>query len=80
MTDMTDMIDIFVYEHVRTPRGQGRPEDALHAITPIQVAAQVLQALRERSSLDPRQLEDVGLGAVMAVGEQGAVIARHRLV
>ncbi|MGJ7541689.1 acetyl-CoA C-acetyltransferase [Variovorax sp. LT1R16] len=74
------MTDVFLYDHVRTPRGKGRPDGALHPITPVQLAAQVLQALRERNSLDPSQIEDVGLGVVMPVGEQGADIARFALL
>lgn len=72
--------DVFIYDHVRTPRGKGRPDGGLHAITPIQLATQVLQALRERNALDPAQIEDVGLGVVMPVGEQGADIARAALL
>lgn len=72
--------DVFLYDHVRTPRGKGRPEGALHSSTPIQLAAQVLQALRERNRLDPTQIEDVGLGVVMPVGEQGADITRAALL
>jgi len=72
--------DVFIYDHVRTPRGKGRPDGALHTITPIQLATQVLQALRDRHALDPAQIEDVGLGVVMPVGEQGADIARAALL
>ncbi|BEP58476.1 acetyl-CoA C-acetyltransferase [Variovorax sp. V118] len=75
---MTD--DVFIYDHVRTPRGKGRADGALHPITPVQLATQVLQALRERHALDPAQIEDVGLGVVMPVGEQGADIARVALL
>ena len=74
------MTDVFIYDHVRTPRGKGRPDGALHPVTPVQLAAQVLQALRERNALDPAQIEDVGLGVVMPVGEQGADITRVALL
>jgi acetyl-CoA C-acetyltransferase len=74
------MIDVFLYDHVRTPRGKGRSDGALHTITPVKLAAQVLQALRERNRLDPSQIEDVGLGVVMPVGEQGADITRSALL
>ena len=70
------MSDAFVYDHVRTPRGRGRPDGALHAVTPIQLATQTLAALRERSELDTRELDDVVLGCVTPIGEQGANIAR----
>jgi acetyl-CoA C-acetyltransferase len=70
------MADAFIYDHVRTPRGRGKPDGALHSITPIQLAAQTLQSVRERNALDTRLLDDVVLGCVSPVGEQGADIAR----
>ncbi|MYM86762.1 acetyl-CoA C-acetyltransferase [Rugamonas sp. FT82W] len=70
------MSDAFIYDHVRTPRGRGRPDGALHEITPIQLAAQVLSAVRDRQGLDGSQFDDVILGCVSPVGEQGADIAR----
>jgi acetyl-CoA C-acetyltransferase len=74
------MTDVYLYDHVRTPRGRGRPDGALHSITPVQLATQVFRALRERNALDPEQIEDVGLGVVMPVGEQGADITRAALL
>jgi len=68
--------DVFVYDHLRTPRGRGRSDGALHAVTPIQLATQTLVALRERSELDTSELDDVVLGCVTPIGEQGANIAR----
>lgn len=70
------MTEAFVYDHVRSPRGRGRPDGALHEITPIQLAAQVLAALRDRSSLDTSLVDDVVLGCVGPIGEQGGNIAR----
>jgi acetyl-CoA C-acetyltransferase len=70
------MADAYIYDHVRTPRGRGKPDGGLHSITPIQLAAQTLQAVRERNALDTRLLDDVVLGCVSPVGEQGADIAR----
>ena len=70
------MADAFIYDHVRTPRGRGKPDGALHATTPIQLAAQTLGALRERSALDTALIDDVVLGCVSPVGEQGGNIAR----
>lgn len=70
------MADAFIYDHVRTPRGRGKSSGGLHAITPIQLATQVLEALRDRNNLDTTVLDDVVLGCVAPVGEQGANIAR----
>jgi len=65
-----------IFDTVRTPRGKGRADGALHEITPIRLAGQVLEALRERNRLDTTLVEDVILGCVVPVGEQGANIAR----
>jgi acetyl-CoA C-acetyltransferase len=70
------MADAYIYDHVRTPRGRGKPDGSLHSITPIQLAAQTLQAVRDRNGLDTRLLDDVVLGCVSPIGEQGADIAR----
>jgi len=70
------MTDVFIYDHVRTPRGKGRADGALAEITPVQLAAQMLQAVRDRNQLDNRLIEDVLLGCVVPVGEQGGNIAR----
>ncbi|HQR02796.1 MAG: acetyl-CoA C-acetyltransferase [Proteobacteria bacterium] len=70
------MTDVFIYDHVRTPRGKGKPDGGLAEITPMQLAAQMLQALRDRNRLDTRLVEDVFLGCVSPVGEQGGNIAR----
>jgi len=70
------MTDAFILDAVRSPRGRGRPDGSLHSITPIQLVAQTLGALRDRTSLDTSQVDDVILGCVTPVGEQGADIAR----
>ena len=70
------MSDAYLYDHVRTPRGKGRPDGALHEVTALQLAAQTLQALAQRSELNTALVDDVILSCVMAAGEQGANIAR----
>ncbi|HXZ68721.1 MAG TPA: acetyl-CoA C-acetyltransferase, partial [Alphaproteobacteria bacterium] len=70
------MPEAFIYDHVRSPRGRGRPNGALHEVTSLELATQVLKNIRERSDLDTTKVEDVILGCVMPVGEQGADIAR----
>ncbi|PPA03616.1 acetyl-CoA C-acyltransferase, partial [Pseudomonas sp. MWU12-2312b] len=74
------MNDVFVYDHVRTPRGKGRVDGALHTVTPVKLAATVLKALKERNGIIPEDIEDVGFGVVMPVGEQGADITRSALL
>ncbi len=70
------MTDAYIYDTVRTPRGRGRSGGSLNEITPIQLATQVLESLRDRNNLDTSLVEDVILGCVTPVGEQGGDIAR----
>ncbi len=70
------MADAFIFDHIRTPRGRGKPSGALHEVTPIELVTQVLRALRDRNELDTSRVDDVIMGCVSAVGEQGADIAR----
>jgi acetyl-CoA C-acetyltransferase len=70
------MADAFIYDHVRTPRGRGRPDGALHEVSSVQLAAQVLQALARRTGMDTSLVDDVILGCAQPVGEQGGNIAR----
>ncbi len=70
------MTEAFIFDAVRTPRGRGKPDGSLHEITPMQLAVQVLNGLRERNDLDTAEVDDVVLGCVAPVGEQGANIAR----
>ncbi len=70
------MADAYIFDAVRTPRGKGKKDGSLHEITALSLASQVLQALRDRNDLDTSQVDDVILGCVSPVGEQGADIAR----
>jgi acetyl-CoA C-acetyltransferase len=70
------MTEAYIYDHVRSPRGRGKPDGSLHSITPINLASQVLAAVRDRNGLDTKLVDDVILGCVAPVGEQGADIAR----
>jgi acetyl-CoA C-acetyltransferase len=75
-TEKPFMTDAFIYDHVRTPRGRGKADGALHEVTSLNLAAQTLGAIRERNKLDPAQVDDVVLGCVDPVGEAGGDIAR----
>ena len=70
------MPDAFIYDHVRTPRGRGKPDGALHQVSSVALAAGALSALKERNGLDTRLIDDVILGCVDPVGEAGGDIAR----
>ena len=70
------MADAYIFDHVRTPRGRGKPDGALHEVTALALAASPLRALKERNHLDPKQVDDVVLGCVDPVGEAGGNIGR----
>jgi acetyl-CoA C-acetyltransferase len=70
------MPDAFIYDHVRTPRGRGKPDGALHEVTALNLAAQALGAVKTRNRLDPALVDDVVMGCVDPVGEAGGDIAR----
>ncbi|MDE2613382.1 MAG: acetyl-CoA C-acetyltransferase [Burkholderiales bacterium] len=70
------MSDAFIYDHVRTPRGKGKKDGGLHQATPIWLVRTLLAALQQRNGLDTSLVDDVVLGCVTPVGEQGADIAR----
>lgn len=70
------MTDAFIFDHVRTPRGRGKPDGALHEVSTLGLAAHVLTGIRERNKLDPLHVDDVVLGCVDPVGEAGGDIAR----
>jgi acetyl-CoA C-acetyltransferase len=70
------MTDVFVYDHVRTPRGKGKSDGALHEVTALELSATTLRALKARNGLDTSLVDDVILGCVDPVGEAGSDIAR----
>ncbi len=70
------MVDCFIYDHVRTPRGRGKKDGSLHEVTALELASQSLRALRDRNDLDTELVDDVVLGCVDPVGEAGGDIAR----
>ena len=70
------MSDAFIYDHVRTPRGRGKADGALHEVTALNLAAQALGAVKDRNKLDPALVDDVVMGCVDPVGEAGGDIAR----
>jgi acetyl-CoA C-acetyltransferase len=69
-------METLIYDHVRTPRGKGKPDGSLHEVTPVWLASRPLLALKERNQLDTAAIDDVVMGCVMPVGEQGGNIAR----
>jgi acetyl-CoA C-acetyltransferase len=70
------MPDAFIYDHVRTPRGRGKVDGALHEVTALNLARQALGAIKSRINLDTTVVDDVVMGVVDPVGEAAADIAR----
>ena len=70
------MAEAFIYDAVRTPRGRGKSDGSLHDVQPIQLLTNVLRELRDRNQIDTSLIDDVIMGCVTPVGEQGANIAR----
>lgn len=69
-------IEAFIYDAIRTPRGKGKKDGSLHEVKPVNLLAGVLADLQRRSGFDTAAIDDVVMGVVSPVGEQGAVIAK----
>jgi acetyl-CoA C-acetyltransferase len=74
------MTDAYIYDAVRTPRGKGRKDGALHEVTALSLSAQTLNAIKERNGFDGHAVEDVIWGNVTQVGEQGGCLARSAVL
>jgi len=71
------MAEAFVYDHIRTPRGKGKAAGSLHEVKPIDLVVGLLDEVKRRNpGLDPHRVDDVVLGVVSPVGEQGGDIAK----
>ncbi|MFZ3284313.1 acetyl-CoA C-acetyltransferase [Pseudomonas sp.] len=70
------MTQAFIFDALRTPRGKGKADGALHSVKPVNLVAGLLSALQERTSLDTSQVDDVVLGCVTPIGDQGSDIAK----
>ena len=70
------MTEAFVYDAIRTPRGKGKKDGSLYEVKPINLLAGVLTELQRRNDFDTSKVDDVVMGVVSPVGEQGAVIAK----
>ncbi|CAI8933789.1 putative acyltransferase Rv0859 [Pseudomonas sp. IT-P253] len=70
------MTQALIFDAIRTPRGKGKADGALHSVKPVNLVAGLLKALQQRTSLDTRQVDDVVLGCVTPIGDQGSDIAK----
>jgi acetyl-CoA C-acetyltransferase len=74
------MTDAFIYDALRSPRGKGRPDGALHELTSVALSAKMLNAVKARNGLSGHAVEDVIWGNVTQVGEQGGCLARSAVL
>ena len=70
------MADAFIYDHVRTPRGRGKPDGSLHEVSTLNLAAAALRSVRDRNELDTHLVDDIVMGCVDPVGEAGSCVPR----
>ena len=70
------MAEAYIYDSIRTPRGKGKKDGALHEVRAVKLLAQVLEVLKERNQLDTTLIDDVIIGCVTQIGDQGADIAK----
>lgn len=70
------MSEALIYDAVRTPRGKGKQDGALHSVKPVNLVAGLLRVMQQRNRLDTAQVDDLVLGCVTPVGDQGADIAK----
>ena len=70
------MTEAMIFDALRTPRGKGKRDGSLHEVKPITLLTGVLKELQKRHDLDTSQVDDVVMGCVTPVGEQGSCIAK----
>ncbi|MCV2220570.1 acetyl-CoA C-acetyltransferase [Pseudomonas mercuritolerans] len=70
------MTEALIFDALRTPRGKGKADGALHSVKPVNLVAGLLNALQARTALDTSQVDDVVLGCVTPIGDQGSDIAK----
>ncbi|MEH6500768.1 MAG: beta-ketoacyl synthase N-terminal-like domain-containing protein, partial [Pseudoalteromonas distincta] len=70
------MTEALIFDAVRTPRGKGKKDGSLHSVKPVNLMAGLLRSLQQRQDLDTSQVDDIVLGCVTPVGDQGADVAK----
>ena len=74
------MTHAFIYDAVRTPRGKGKKDGSLHEVKPVDLLGGLLEKLRQRHGFDSAQVDDVVMGCVTPIGDQGAVLPKTALL
>jgi acetyl-CoA C-acetyltransferase len=73
---VSELVDVYVLDYLRTPRGKGSPRGSLHQLTPVDALVQLETELVRRTGIRPRDVQDVVIGNSQQVNDQGANIAR----
>ena len=74
------MTHAMIFDAVRTPRGKGKKDGSLHPIKPVDLLGGLLNQLQQRHDFDPAEVDDVVMGCVSPVGEQGSVLPKTALL
>ena len=74
------MTSAFIFDAVRTPRGKGKKDGSLHEVKPVDLLGGLLEKLRLRHDFDSAQVDDVVMGRVSPIGDQGAVLPKTALL
>ncbi|MBD8050079.1 acetyl-CoA C-acetyltransferase [Limnohabitans radicicola] len=74
------MTHAFIFDAVRTPRGKGKKDGSLHEVKPVDLLGSLLEQLRQRHGFDSAQVDDVVMGCVTPIGDQGAVLPKTALL
>ena len=74
------MVDAYIFDAVRSPRGKGKKNGSLHEITALSLLTQQLEAIKTRNDLDTSKVDDIIMGCVSPVAGQGADIARSAAI
>ena len=74
------MTHAFIFDAVRTPRGKGKKDGSLHEVKPVDLLGGLLEKLRQRHGFDSAQVDDVVMGCVTPIGDQGAVLPKTALL
>jgi acetyl-CoA C-acetyltransferase len=74
------MTSAFIFDAVRTPRGKGKKDGSLHEVKPVDLLGGLLEKLRQRHDFDSAQVDDVVMGCVSPIGDQGAVLPKTALL
>jgi acetyl-CoA C-acetyltransferase len=70
------MSEAFIFDAIRTPRGKGKKDGSLHEVKPVNLLAGLLSELQRRNDLDTAAVDDVVMGVVAPIGEQGSVLPK----